>query len=127
MPNPVNKKLNDKVVKQMLKGGASQADVARQFEVAPSAVHRLVKRWELHDGLPEYQEKKANILESKQAMIVESITEDVINEANLQQRATAIGILEDKIRLERGQAVTITDVNIRALLATIPVVPVDNS
>lgn len=51
-----------------------------------------------------YRDNKADIFEFNQRKIVKAINDNDIKNASLLQKTTAIGILEDKIRLVRGES-----------------------
>lgn len=55
----------------------------------------------------EYQDNKADVFDSLQMRIVESITKDDIAKAPLYPRVVSASILEDKARTIRGQATSI--------------------
>jgi predicted transcriptional regulator len=106
---------------KMKAGGMTQSEIAETMGVCKQAVSQAVKRFQLAPDLNVFQLGKAEIFENLQAEIVESIDRDSIKAANLQQRGTVIGILEDKIRVIRGQETSIDRVDIRMLIAQLPI------
>ena len=114
------KGIDKKKVEKLLKAGMSQVDVAEAMGVTKQTINYHAKQFDILPSLDEYKSNKADILESKQAeVLLHGLTRDKIKGANAQQSAVIFGILDDKIRLERGQATSILDVDIRALVASI--------
>jgi len=75
-------------------------------------VHKRLKGFApVQVKIDRYKRHRADLLTLTQATLHDSITPDVINEATLLQRTTALGILYDKERLERGQSTSNIDIH----------------
>ena len=103
----------------MVKGGLTQTAVAEYYGVTRDAISKLIKRTEANkDIIDKYRENKAQIMEGIQVELLSAVSEAPIKEK--QSLIVGAGILEDKIRLERGQSTVNTTVDIRMLIASIP-------
>ncbi len=90
--------------------------IARRVGCDPSNVTRVLQTY--LNGAPvedlrDFQENKADIYDSLQKSILESIAAEDFVKAPLMARVTSAAILEDKARLVRGQA---TGINVSVLL-----------
>ena len=75
-------------------------------------VHKRLKGFApVQVKIDRYKRHRADLLTLTQATLHDSITPAVINEASLLQRTTALGILYDKERLERGQSTANVDIH----------------
>lgn len=84
----------------------SHRQIAARVGCHPSNVDQILGRFlgkELGVDVEEYQSVKASALEAVQFRTLASITDADISNASLLQRITAVAIMEDKIRLVRGQ------------------------
>lgn len=86
--------------------GLSYEDIGKHFGVSKMAVCKRLK-----DRLPDkrvdleaFKRNRADLLASKQKLILDSMTQEQIEKIPPQSRPTAFGILYDKERLERGQS-----------------------
>lgn len=96
--------------------GMKSIDLAQYFKCSRQAIHQALKRYTLDPkNLKDYRKTKADRMELLQGMIVTSIDESVIKKASFLQRVTGAGILEDKIRLIRGESTE--NINIRSVVA----------
>jgi len=108
----------DKALK-MIQGGMSQQEIADIYQVSRQSVSALLARVEANkDITAKYRESKAEVLETIQTELLSSVRADNPKEA--QSLVTSAAILEDKIRLERGQSTVNTTVDIRMLIASLP-------
>ena len=108
----------DKALK-MIQGGMSQQEIADIYQVSRQSVSALLARVEANkDITAQYRDKKAEVLETIQTELLSSVRAD--DPKSAQQLVTSAAILEDKIRLERGQATVNTTVDIRMLIASLP-------
>lgn len=102
----------------MYKGGMKQTDIAEAFGVTRTAISNLIARTKANeDVLSEYRANKAQIMEGIQSELLSAVSAD---NPKAQALVTSAAILEDKIRLERGQSTVNTAVDIRMLIASIP-------
>ena len=118
MPFPQRRVDKEKAL-AMVKGGMTQTAVAEHYGVTRDAISKLIKRTEANkDVIAKYRENKAEIMEGIQVELLSAVSEAPIKEK--QSLIVGAGILEDKIRLERGQATVNTTVDIRMLIASLP-------
>ena len=70
-----------------------------------SHVSRVLTKYGLNEAnLTEYKKNRADIFAGIQGKILESINDDDIKKASLMQKSTAMAVLYDKERLERGES-----------------------
>ena len=92
-------------VLELRKKGLSTTDIAKILDCSPETIAYHLKPFLTGiDYLPAIREHRADLFTVVGHGLVESIGEDVIKDASLLQRVTAMGILYDKERLERGQS-----------------------
>ena len=96
----------------------SEVDLATFVGCDVALAHQAIKslddiREQSRKDLERYQAGKADRFDAMQLRIYESITDNVIEKAQLLPRITSLAILEDKARVIRGQA---TSVNVTVLL-----------
>jgi hypothetical protein len=97
----------------------SQSQIAKLHskDIERSTVSKVLKRYNIVKvEVDEYKQHKADILAGLQHKLAESITSEDIKKAPLGSKVLAIAQLIDKERLERGQATSIADSQIRVLL-----------
>ena len=85
----------------MRQAGCTMQTIADSMGVTPVSIYRNLK------DLPEltdFRQHKDMAFENLQQQIAKTIDEETIKAAPLLARVTAMGILEDKTRLIRGQA-----------------------
>lgn len=113
-------RVNKKEAIALYNGGLQVKEIAEKYEVKPSAICNMIARYKAEQAdLEEYRNNKANIMEHIQGKLLSSVSQDNPKEA--QSLVTSAAILEDKIRLERGQSTVNTTVDIRALIASVQV------
>jgi hypothetical protein len=84
-------------------------EIGELAECDHSHVVRVLARYGVEQGLVEkYKRGRADIFAGIQGRILDTITNDDIKKASLQQKVTAAGILYDKERLERGESTSNT-------------------
>ena len=112
-------KLNKEQALAMVKGGMPPAKVAEAFGVVPSAVSQLLKRTRDNEPLlTQYRQDKDKVMETIQSELLAAVKAD--DPKSAQQLVTSAAILDDKIRLERGQVQSIHALDIRAIIASLP-------
>lgn len=90
---------------EYLRKGLTQAEVARLYGVHPSSISAMMSRHRVSlQSLDTLKKHRADVFASISARILNSITEKDITSATLLQKLTAIGIIYDKERLERGKS-----------------------
>ena len=119
-------KIDRQAAQAMIKGGMSQQQVADIYQVSRQSVSALLARVEANkDITAQYRDNKAQVLETIQTELLSSVRAD--DPKSAQQLVTSAAILEDKIRLERGQSIVNTTVDIRMLIASLPNSTPDNT
>ena len=98
---PRKPKINKTQAIAMRNAGCTLQTIATAQGVTPGAIYRSIK--DLPD-LVDFRTHKDTAFEHLQHQIAQTIDMDAIKAAPLLARVTAIGILEDKTRLIRGQA-----------------------
>jgi len=94
----------------------SPSDIARKVGCTPDNVYQVLSRFlgkNTTDELSTFQENKPDLLEALQYRTLASITDSDITNASYLQRITGAAIIEDKIRLMRGQP---TSIHVHALV-----------
>ena len=87
-----DKNLNHGQIAQLL--GCDRSNVSR----------RLAKYKPTFEKITGHKKHRADILTSVQARLLDSVTDEKINDCTVPQLTVAYGILYDKERLERGQS-----------------------
>ena len=110
----------DKMVALRLKNNMTEEQIAKQLDLTRDAVHyhlsRLIDKPELQD----FKENEPDIIAWKKYKIINNLTDEKLKEAKARDLTVSYGILDDHERLQRGLATEIHDVQIRALVASIP-------
>lgn len=109
----------DQALKLMVENGLNQTQIAKMQGVTPQCVSKS-----LHDVItsPEFrlfQKDKADVFEAVQLRLLQVLEDDPSIFARLVDKRGMVdlGILEDKIRTIRGQSTSISDIQVRGLLA----------
>ena len=85
--------------------GNTFADIGKILGCSKQAISERLKKFNYTPArLKAWKKSKADVLALLQSNIVQSIDEDAIKKANLQQKMWAFGVAFDKERLERGQS-----------------------
>jgi len=94
----------DKAVQYRL-NGLTMAEIGKIFNCSKQAVSQALAPYKsVPKGYKTYKDRKAEILELKQYELVSSVDAAAIKKMQPYQAITAVGILEDKIRLIRGES-----------------------
>lgn len=107
-------------IKLKLDNKLSYQQIAAIQGVSKQAIHQKIKDLLPTDTSRTYQEHRADILASLQAKLIQSIDDEKLKKLPAGSAILALCQLYDKERLERGQATSISDVDIRAIIASIP-------
>ena len=119
-------KVNKEHALALYNSGIKTKDIAATYGVQPCAISQLVKRAkEAAAATAEYRDNKAQVFEHIQGKLLSAVSAD--DPKSAQQLVTSAAILEDKIRLERGQATVNTTVDICMLIASLPNSTPDNT
>jgi len=85
--------------------GLTVTEIGKYFDCSKQAVSQSLDRFDsdpLH--LKDFKEKKADVYEFIQSEVIHSLDRESIHKTPFTQRIVSVGILEDKIRLIRGQS-----------------------
>jgi len=94
----------------------TKSEIARRVNCSIQNVDQVLDRFldgHSSEDLKQFQESKADIYDSLQVRILESITKDKLAKEKVWPSVAAAGLLEDKARTIRGQA---TGINVSVLL-----------
>jgi len=81
----------------------SQRELAKEIGVARNTVAKaLANVSDYKEEIELFRKQRGDILDAKQALILDAINSKKVGEAKLRDLAVAAGILFDKNRLERG-------------------------
>ena len=89
--------------------GNSLSDVGAVVGCSAQNVSDRLKKVDL-EGLELFSKHKAQVFEAKQRQILDAITDEKMDNMSAAQAVVAAAIMEDKIRLIRGQATEIIDI-----------------
>lgn len=89
--------------------GNSYADVGAIVGCSAQNVAERLANADL-EGLELYSKHKAQVFEAKQRKLLDAITDEKMDNMSASQAVVAAAIMEDKIRLIRGQATEIIDI-----------------
>ena len=96
-------KVNKEHALALYNSGIKTKDIAATYGVQPCAISQLVRRArEEQAATSEFRENKASIMENIQGKLLAAVNAEEPKVA--QSLVTSAAILEDKIRLERGQS-----------------------
>lgn len=112
----------NKIVDLVINKGVTQEQASKLTGTSQSRISEILSQVKQNPEYLEFQENKDKVFEGLQAKLC-NLADDATLKTMLSKRGmTDVAILEDKIRLIRGQATDITDVQIRGLIAhfTVP-------
>jgi predicted DNA-binding protein YlxM (UPF0122 family) len=95
-------------------------EIADQQGVTRQSIHKAITDLLPTDTTTAYITNRADILANLQAKLIQSVSDDKLKKLPAGSAILALCQLYDKERLERGQATSISDVDIRAIIASIP-------
>jgi hypothetical protein len=107
---PYQKGININELIDLRKRGLSYSRIAQAVGCSDTNVkQRLAPFKDAIDGLKSYKENRADIFAIHQQRVLENVTTEKLQKAQLNTLMPALGILYDKERLERGQSTEIID------------------
>jgi hypothetical protein len=81
----------------------NNTQIGKLINTPRETVSKVLTRYGIDMGAVEsYQKHRADIFDALQHRIIASVTDDDINKATLMQRMASVGVLYDKMRIERG-------------------------
>ena len=102
-PPERSKKIPIELLIDLKEKGLSHAQIGKVVKCSPQNITQRLQAEGL-ETLAEYKENKDAVFEHLQQKIIKSIADEDIKKAPFGSRVTAAAILEDKIRLVRGQS-----------------------
>jgi hypothetical protein len=112
----------DKAIELAAKGEMTQEEAGKVSGYSQQRISELIKDYKSNTDFIAFSNNKDKVFEALQAKIVDNISAEDIKKANLQQKTWAIGVLQDKVQVIRGQATDIVDyraLNVNATLQAI--------
>jgi hypothetical protein len=128
MPDPITERDRQAAIKAVIDNNLSYRQAETLTGVSKTRIHELVQEVKANPELTLFRDNKAGVFESLQAKLISLADDDLLKTMLSKRGFTDAAILEDKIRLIRGQATSISAVDIRQLIASVSVDnPVDNN
>ena len=128
MPDPITNRDRQAAIKAVIDNNLSYRQAETLTGVSKSKIHELIREAKANPELILFRDNKAEILEGIQAKLINLADDETLKKMLERRGFTDTAILEDKIRLIRGQATSISAVDIRQLIASVSVDnPVDNT
>ena len=107
--------LTNKQIVKLLNKGATEREIAAVTNLPKSTVHYKIQRIKDNPDFVNFKANKADVLEEIQFKLASVVDHDLLKSMVSKRGMTDLAILEDKIRLMRGEATSITTIDIRAL------------
>ena len=107
--------LTNKQIVKLLNKGATEREIAAVTNLPKSTVHYKIQSLKKDPEFIHFKNNKADILEELQFKLASVVDHDLLKSMVSKRGMTDLAILEDKIRLMRGEATSITTIDIRAL------------
>ena len=103
LPDLIPQKINvDQIIHYKLNKKLSNSEIAELLKCSESTIRYHLNKLNIA-SLPDYSKNKDHVLEHLQRAVVQSITKEEIKKAPFGTKLTAIGILQDKIMMIRGE------------------------
>ena len=113
---PVKKISRSKAVELAAKGLLTHEEAASLTDNCRQRISQLVQEYKDSPDFKLLTEKKDTVFESLQTKIIQNISQTDLVKANLQQKIWSLGVLQDKVQVLRGQASSISEVDIRGVI-----------
>lgn len=110
----------DKMVALRTTNHMTEEQIAKQLDLTRDTVHYHLSRLIDKAALQDFTQNEPDIIAWKKYKIINHLTDEKLKEAKARDLTVSYGILDDHERLQRGLATEIHDVQIRALVASIP-------
>ena len=118
---PITEKDRQAAIKAVIDNNLSYRQAETLTGVSKSKIHELVQDAKANPERILFRDNKAEILEGIQAKLINLADDETLKKMLERRGFTDAAILEDKIRLIRGQATSISAVDIRQLVASVSV------
>ena len=116
----------NKIADLVINKGITQEEASKITGISRSRISEIITDVKNNTDIIALRENKDKVFEGLQAKLINLADDDLLKTMLSKRGLTDVGILEDKIRLIRGQATEIHDVQIRALVASIPDIKVED-
>ena len=100
--------------------GNTERDISTLTGIPKTTIHQTLQQLKMSPDYRGYCDNKADVLELLQYQIANAVDHASIKTMLSKRGLTDLAILEDKIRLIRGQATDLSAVNIRLILDAAP-------
>ena len=100
--------------------GNTERDISTLTGIPKTTIHQTLQQLKMSPDYRGYCDNKADVLELLQYQIANAVDHASIKTMLSKRGLTDLAILEDKIRLIRGQATDMSAVNIRLILDAAP-------
>lgn len=121
MPAAITDQDKQAAIKAVIDNKLSYRQAETLTGVSKSRIHELVQDAKANPERILFRDNKAEILEGIQAKLINLADDETLKKMLERRGFTDAAILEDKIRLIRGQATSISAVDIRQLIASVSV------
>ena len=121
MPDPITERDRQAAIKAVIDNKLSYRQAETLTGVSKSKIHELIQEAKANPERILFRDNKAEILEGIQAKLINLADDETLKKMLERRGFTDTAILEDKIRLIRGQATSISAVDIRQLIASVSV------
>ena len=115
---------NKQIIKLANKGN-TEREIAVLTNLPKTTVHDKLQTLKNDPAFIEFKNNKADVLEEIQFKLASVVDHDLLKSMVSKRGMTDLAILEDKIRLMRGEATSITTIDIRALGIMVNATPMD--
>ena len=120
---PDQDSLTNKQIVKLLNKGATEREIAAVTNLPKSTVHYKIQSLKKDPDFIHFKNNKADILEELQFKLASVVDHDLLKSMVSKRGMTDLAILEDKIRLMRGESTSITTIDIRALGVMVNLTP----
>ena len=121
MPDPITERDRQAAIKAVIDNKLSYRQAETLTGVSKSKIHELIQEAKANPDLQLFKNNKADVFEAVQAKLINLADDETLKKMLERRGFTDTAILEDKIRLIRGQATSISAVDIRQLIASVSV------
>jgi arsenate reductase-like glutaredoxin family protein len=101
-----------KAVDLVINSNLSLRDAEKVTGISKSRIAELVRQAKRSGEIGTFRNNKDKIFEALQAKLINLADDDLLKTMLSKRGLTDVGILEDKIRVIRGQATEVVDVNV---------------
>jgi predicted transcriptional regulator len=116
----------NKVIDLVINKGLTQKEASNLTDCTQGRISQIISEAKTNPDILLFTQNKDKVFEGVQANIINNINDEDIKKANLQQKIWAVGVLQDKVQVLRGQPDTISEVDLRVLIAKLPTAKVED-